>query len=214
MRIVHPFPQPERARLDVAFLDPTYPAWRRLHGLTPDEHPGADFNLIGTSGDSDLGYPIVAMADGIVVDARSYPIWGNIVLVEHPELARVLGMPYLATQYAHLAQICVDPGQRVWAGEPVGSIGKGDRKRPFLAHLHFEVRRAKLAASHWYGSNREAIRRDYIDPLTFLAKHGDAKRRFARPSSRVYGVPGTGSVIINLEDPHVAHIRWEARNDN
>lgn len=209
MRILHPFPQPERARVDVEFLDPDYPGWRRRANLPPAEHPGLDLNLVGTAGNEDLGYPIAAIADGIVVAARAYPIWGNVVLIEHPELAEHLGFPYLASQYAHLAHMCVTSGQRVWAGEPIGSIGRGDRRRPFLAHLHFEIRRAKMPADNWPGSKREAILRDYLDPAVFLSTHGDATRRYRRPASRLYGPPGAGAVVINLSDPYIAHIRWE-----
>jgi len=211
MRVLHAFPQPGRARVDVTFLDPSYPEWRRRNGMTPDEHPGVDLNVVGTYGDGDLGYPIVAIADGVVLAAQPYPVWGNIVLIEHPELAEALSMRYLASQYAHLAHICVSPGQRIWAGEPIGSIGKGDPRRPFLAHLHFEVRRAKLPADNWYGRNRDAIARDYLDPLAFLQQHMDATRRFARRSSRLYGNPGVGPVVVNLEDAHIAHIRWEGQ---
>lgn len=208
MRVVHPFPEPARARVDVGFLDPAYPAWRRRNNIPPAEHPGLDLNLVGTAGNEDLGYPVVAIADGVVAAARTYPVWGNIVLIEHPELAEHLGMPYLASQYAHLAHMCVAPGQRVWAGEPVGSIGRGDRRRPYLAHLHFEVRRAKLPADNWYASDKAAILRDYLDPAVFLAER-DADRRFRRARSRLYGTPGSGAVVINLSDPYVAHIRWE-----
>jgi murein DD-endopeptidase MepM/ murein hydrolase activator NlpD len=192
----------------VGFLDPSYPEWRRRAGLRPAEHPGIDLNLLGTSGDQDLGYPVVAIADGVVRAARPYAVWGNIVLVEHPELAGWLNLPYLASQYAHLHQVCVEVGQRVWAGEPVGSIGKGDPRAPFLAHLHFEIRRAEMDPDAWPGIDRATIQRNYVDPAAFLKQYGNPTRRFVRATSRLYSEPGVGVVIINLEDPYTAHIRW------
>lgn len=162
MAVFHPFPQPKRARVDASFLDPRYPEWRRAVGLKPAHHPGVDINLAGTSGDQDLGYPVVAIADGVVVHAAFHKVWGNVVLIHHPELG-------VWSQYAHLLQMCVDEGQRVRAGWPVGSIGKGDPMAPFLAHLHFEIRTKELPADFWPGMNEKAIREAYVDPLVWLS---------------------------------------------
>jgi len=140
MRVIHPFRYAERARVDAGFLDPRYPEWRRRAGLPPAQHPGVDYNLQGTSGDGDLGYPVVAVANGRVVHARFHRVWGNVVVVEHPELAQALGLPYLATQYAHLAFLAVQEGEVVQQGEPVGGVGAVGCSRLVPAHLHFEVR--------------------------------------------------------------------------
>lgn len=211
MRVVHPFPQPARARVDAGFLDPHYPAWRRQAGLPPAEHPGVDYNLVDTSGDGDLGYPVVAIADGIVRHAASHRVWGNIVLLEHPELARALGMDYLASMYAHLCQVAVSEGQRIWAGEPVGGVGKGDPRTPFLAHLHFELRRRVLPPDNWPGMDRKAIQEGYLDPQQWLKEHQATERRFTRrglvlwlPSGR-RSVPG--ETVVNLDDPALAQVR-------
>lgn len=210
MRVVHPFRYPEVARVDAGFLDPNYPAWRRKAGLAPAEHPGVDFNLVGTSGDGDYGYPVVAMASGRVVHARSHRVWGNIVLVEHDELARALGMRYLASQYAHLAFISVREGEVVLAGEPVGSIGKGDPRNPFLAHLHFELRQAPLPADHWPGMARQSILASYLDPVAFLKAHLAPELRFTYPAARFYFPGGVwttkGEVVVNLTRPDLAQI--------
>lgn len=204
MRIVHPFPQPARARMDAGFLDPRYPNWRRSAGLAPAEHPGIDLNLSGTSGDADLGYPVVAIADGTVTHAASHRVWGNVVLIHHPALG-------IWSQYAHLHRVCVEKGQRIWAGEPVGSVGKGDPRAPFLAHLHFEIRKADLPADNWPGMNRNAIKEGYIDPDKWLATHMAPERRFTRQglilwlSSGKRSVPG--ETVVNLEDDTLAQVR-------
>lgn len=204
MRIVHPFPQPDKARIDAAFLDPRYPEWRRKAGLTPAEHPGVDYNLVGTSGDADLGYPIVAIADGIVLHARWHRVWGNIVLVWHAALG-------IFSQYAHLHQICVVEGQSIWAGEPVGSIGKGDPRTPFLAHLHFEIRKRALPADHWPGMDKAAILEAYLDPEKWLRENMAPARRFTRSKLVLWTPSGkrtvSGETIINLEDDALAQVR-------
>lgn len=174
-------------------------------GLSPDEHPGVDINLLGTSGDADLRYPVVAVAVGRVVHAGRHRVWGNIVLVEHPTLAALLGMPYLATQYAHLHDVLVKPEQVVYPGEPVGTIGKGDPTRPFLAHLHFEVRVKKVPPDAW-PRTREKVLEAYIDPVGFLKKHADYRRRYSFPEHRYY--PGRGPWgVVNMEDVNVVHVR-------
>lgn len=204
MRIVHPFPQPNRARIDAGFLDPRYPAWRRSAGLPPAEHPGADFNLTGTSGDADLGYPVVAVADGLVVHAAFHRVWGNIVLIHHAALG-------ISSQYAHLHQVCVAEGQSIWAGEPVGSIGKGDPRNPLLAHLHFEIRKRARPADYWPGMNRAEILEAYLDPEKWLRENMATARRFTR-SRLVLWLPSgrhiaDGDTIVNLESDAMAQVR-------
>lgn len=203
MRIIWPVPR-EKARIDVAFLDPGYPTWRRRNGLTPDEHPGIDINISGTSGNADYGYPVVAIADGQVIHARRHRVWGNVVLIQHEH--PVAGVFW--SQYAHLAHICVGE-QYIWAGEPVGSIGIGDPLAPFMAHLHFEIRTQPLAADYWPGRNRAFIQQNYVDPVKFLNKYYAPERRFWRPIVRTYGDRLVGPVVINLGDTSVAHIRFD-----
>jgi murein DD-endopeptidase MepM/ murein hydrolase activator NlpD len=202
MRVVWPLPPGKEAnRIDAGFLDPGYPAARRRMGLAPDEHPGIDVNLTGTSGDGDLRYPVVAVAPGKVVHAKRHRVWGNIVLVESPDwVASALGYPYLAFQYAHLHDVLVKEGDYVYPGEPIGTVGKGDPARPFLAHLHFEVRVARLPADHW-PRTREAITGRYLDPVAFLEKHTDYRRRYAFPAARLVPDASAKLWIVNIDDP-------------
>ncbi len=202
MRVVWPLPPNREAnRVDAGFLDPDYPAARKKMGLPPDEHPGIDVNLTGTSGDGDLRYPVVAVAPGKVTHAGRHRVWGNIVLVESPDwIAHALGYPYLAFQYAHLRDVLVKEGDYVYPGEPIGTIGKGDPTKPFLAHLHFEVRVSRLPADHW-PRTRDAITGRYLDPVAFLEKHTDYKRRYAFPSARLVPDTGTKLWVVNMDDP-------------
>ena len=205
MRVLWPLPpSPDRNRVDAGFLDPRYPEWRKANGLSADEHPGIDVNLAGTSGDADLGYPVVAVAPGRVVHSARHRVWGNIVLLEHdlPGLGRTW------TQYAHLAHRAVSEGDWVEAGEPVGSLGKGDPTRPFLAHLHFEVRRSPIPPDAWPGRNRAYILEHYLDPVAWLKVNYQPARRYFRVRG-VLWAPGRqelGSVVVNLESPELAQI--------
>ncbi|TFU26147.1 M23 family metallopeptidase [Thermus tengchongensis] len=204
MRLIWPFPEPEKVRVDAGFLDPAYPRWRQNAGLPPAEHPGADLNVQGTSGDGDLGYPVVAIAEGRVVHARAHRVWGNIVLLEHD----LPGLGRFWTQYAHLLFAVVREGDWVMAGEPVGSVGKGDPARPFLAHLHWEVRRSPIPPDAWPGMNRAYIQEHYLDPVAFVRQNYAPARRYYRVSVVLFNPTRQelGPGVVNLERPDLAQV--------
>jgi murein DD-endopeptidase MepM/ murein hydrolase activator NlpD len=107
--------------------------WGALHG-------GIDLaNAIGT--------PIVAAADGIVIDAGPAAGFGAWVKLRHADGT--------VTLYGHVNTWNVQVGQRVWAGDQIATIGnRGNSTGP---HLHFEVL--------LNGTDR-------IDPVGWLAKRG------------------------------------------
>jgi murein DD-endopeptidase MepM/ murein hydrolase activator NlpD len=151
------------------------PAYERITGSL---HSGADFNAL-TGGDSDLGHPIYAIADGVVVFSGSANGWGNIIVIFHERLG-------VWSQYAHNNENLVKPLQRVRAGQKIGTIGKGGktRRKPnglYLAHLHFEIRTANIPAWVWASAKfprakaLEFIKANYVDPEKFLAKIGALK---------------------------------------
>jgi len=122
-------------------------------------HPGIDLNL-RTGGDSDLGQPVFAALAGVVTVAGHYRVWGNIVLIAHGGIW---------TQYAHLNEIDVKPGERVRQDDIIGTIGKGDGNR-FWAHLHYEVRGVNLPADHWPGRDRDGVAACYLDPVEIMRR--------------------------------------------
>lgn len=88
-------------------------------------HEGVDIS-------ADSGVPVIAAADGVVVEAGTKGGYGRYVAVRHAES--------LTTFYAHLGAIApgLKPGMAVKAGTPVGRIGStGTSTGP---HLHFEIR--------------------------------------------------------------------------
>lgn len=161
------------------FLDPKYEA--AVGAL----HPGVDYNGLG-GGDTDLGDPIFAVGDGQVVAARFYRVWGNIVLIHHPE-AKVWSMS------AHCKEVLVKVGAQVSAGQKIATIGKGepDKHHPagrYLAHLHFEIRKfgpAKIPVNDWpsakYPNDRpkalNEIKATRLDPQVWLKSVGAKKAK-------------------------------------
>ncbi|WP_293357316.1 M23 family metallopeptidase [Phenylobacterium sp.] len=103
-------------------------------------HEGVDIS-------ADSGVPVIAAADGVVVEAGVKGGYGRYVAVRHAER--------LTTFYAHLGGIeaGVKPGVAVTAGMPLGRIGStGTSTGP---HLHFEIRDAQQRP---------------LDPSMFLGK--------------------------------------------
>ncbi|MEU9893527.1 M23 family metallopeptidase [Streptomyces phaeochromogenes] len=105
-------------------------------------HTGQDFAV-------DIGTPVRSVGAGRVVKVSCGGAFGIEVVVKHA------GGYY--TQYAHLAAVTVEQGQRVAAGQWVGQSGTtGNSTGP---HLHFEVRLTPQLGSG-------------VDPRKWLATRG------------------------------------------
>ncbi len=90
------------------------------------------------------GVPIVAPADGVVVETGDYFFNGNCVFIEHGS--------GLITFYAHMSRIDVAIGDKVTAGEMIGAIGATGRVTG--PHLHWSV----------------GLNGTWIDPMLFVAE--------------------------------------------
>lgn len=98
--------------------------WRRHPILNRLKlHTGCDYD--GSRGD-----PVRAAAPGVVVAARRWASYGNVVIIDHG-----LGVE---TRYAHLSKLIAREGDFVAAGTHIGEVGKTGRATG--PHLHFEVR--------------------------------------------------------------------------
>lgn len=75
----------------------------------------------------DPGTPIYSPSDGIVRYAKTVEIYGNMVIIEH-------GFSFF-TDYAHLNEIYVKPGQVIKKGEIIGTVGSTGWSTG--AHLHW-----------------------------------------------------------------------------
>lgn len=97
-------------------------------------HLGDDLNGIGGM-NSDLGDPVFAVADGLVLYAGEPSSgWGNTVVIAH----RTSSGRVLHSMYSHLDRIDVRVDALVARGQALGTVGTGNDHYP--AHLHFEMR--------------------------------------------------------------------------
>ena len=128
-------------------------------------HTGDDLNGIGGM-DTDLGDPVFAAGDGLVIyTGTPSPGWGNIVVLAHLDPK---GNP-LHTMYAHLLDISTTLGSLVARGEKIGTVGTARGYYP--AHLHFETR-ASNGVDIGGGYSAQPLNR--LDPAAVVAALHDA----------------------------------------
>ncbi|MFD6326150.1 M23 family metallopeptidase [Streptomyces sp. NPDC058442] len=122
-------------------------SYAQAGGMWQSAHSGQDYAVPN-------GTEVVATHGGTVVKAGGNgagdgPAYGNAVVVNHGDGTY--------SQYAHLSQVNVQPGQVVKTGQKIALSGNtGNSSGP---HLHFEIR-----TSPNYGSA--------IDPVKFLGGKG------------------------------------------
>ncbi|MCZ9344488.1 M23 family metallopeptidase, partial [Streptomyces sp. TRM76130] len=105
-------------------------------------HTGQDFAV-------PVGTPVRAVGAGRVVKVSCGGAFGVQIVLRHAD--------GYYTQYAHLAGVAVDQGERVAAGQWIGQSGStGNSTGP---HLHFEVRLTPDTGSA-------------LDPVPWLARRG------------------------------------------
>ena len=140
-------------------------------------HPGVDFG-------EQLGAPVLAAADGIVISMIDSPVGcGTGVVIEHPGFDRW-------TAYCHLQAVAVEPGQAVGRGEQIGQVGRSGSARD-IPHIHLELC-TYPCASHADGdfSGTE-------DPLGIAEGCYDAGRTY--PGDRL---------VITFPVPCLSWVRW------
>ena len=138
----------------------------KARGMRAHGHLGEDWDGVG-GGDTDLGDPVYAIGDGVVVFARDcHQGWGNVIIVRHA-YRDGLGVRNVDSLYGHLQKILVHRGQAVRRGQQIAAIGNAHGL--YDAHLHVEVRK-NIAI----GMSRDKFAQDfsnYYDPSEFIASH-------------------------------------------
>jgi murein DD-endopeptidase MepM/ murein hydrolase activator NlpD len=136
-----------------------------FRGFYPNGHLGEDWNGNG-GGDSDLGDPVYAMGDGVVVFSEDYKRrWGNVVIIRHAFREADGRIAMVDSLYGHLDRRTAKLYQVVKKGQQIGTIG--NCYGIYAAHLHFEVRKNLRI-----GMARSSYARDYSNyysPRQFIA---------------------------------------------
>lgn len=133
--------------------------------VRPSYHTGADLN---SGNGADLGQPVFASADGVVVFAGAVKDWqGEMIVIAHKD--------GVWTRYAHMQNLRVAKGQRVDRGQQIGEIGDYKPVGAAADHLHFDVAKIDLGVTpgDWPGLDLARLKRDYVDPKAWINSHRD-----------------------------------------
>ena len=163
----------------------------KARGYHANGHLGEDWNGV-RGGDSDLGAPVYACANGLVLFAENFGHgWGNVVIIRHT-YEEDGQRKYVDSLYGHLDQIQTHYGLHVRRGQQIGTIGTGGGLYP--AHLHFELRKDLRV-----GMARHRFPRDdrtYWSPTDFIQNHRKLTMTVATAE-----VPVNTFVQFNLTTP-------------
>jgi len=140
-------------------------------GYYPNVHQGEDWNGKG-GGNSDLGDPVYATADGVVVYSEDYRrSWGNLVIIRHAYRDTGGDVQMADSVYAHLDRRSVRLYQMVKRGQQIGTIGTAHGL--YVAHLHFELRKNLKIGPHQRSFARDYS--NYYSPRQFIATRRQLK---------------------------------------
>lgn len=153
-------------------------------------HIGDDLNGIGGM-NTDLGDPVFATADGLVLYAGEPSTgWGKTVVIAH----KAPDGKTLHSMYAHLHRIDVTPGALIPRGGRVGTVGTANGNYP--AHLHFEMRASDAVD---IGAGYGAAPLNRLDPSATVASFRNAAPDDLSPSPLARALTADGAPWTSLE---------------
>lgn len=85
------------------------------------------------------GTPVLATADGVIVDSYFEPFYGNRVTISH---GKKEDGRFYKSNYFHLKKRFVKKGDIVKRGQQIGTLGMTGLLSAGFSHLHFEIRTA------------------------------------------------------------------------
>ena len=102
------------------------------YGYRPDPISGNTLFHEGLDIANAIGTPVFSTADGIVREAGVLQLFGNAVIIGHPESG-------VETVFGHLSKYSVLSHQTVKRGDLIGFVGNSGKSTG--PHLHYEVRK-------------------------------------------------------------------------
>ncbi|MDB6138593.1 MAG: Peptidase, partial [Verrucomicrobiaceae bacterium] len=173
---------------DHAVGKPNATGYYKSRGFSPNGHMGEDWNGNG-GGDTDLGDPVYAIGNGVVVHAMDIHVgWGNVVIIRHAFRDETGKIQFVDSLYGHLNEIKVKMNQLVKRGEQVGTIGTNHGMYP--AHLHLEVHKNLTMGAHQTGFAHDYS--NYYSPTQFIESHRTLAGSFARVEVPIQTFPAYG----------------------
>ncbi|WP_405376947.1 M23 family metallopeptidase [Nonlabens sp. Asnod3-A02] len=153
---------PTATHFDYPVGKPNAKGYYNAQKFSENDHLGDDWNAI-TGGDSDLGDPIYAIANGQVTFAKDIGSgWGKVIRISH----KLPDSTYIESLYAHCDQILVSTDSIIKRGDQTGTIGTANGA--YLAHLHFEIRDSlEMHIGGGYSETTEG----YLNPTKFIKDH-------------------------------------------
>ena len=122
-------------------------------------HTGNDLNRLDRR---DYRLPVCAVGDGEVICSINVPSWGNVIVIDHGNVA---------SRYAHLYKRAVEVGATVFRGDRIGLLGdSGGQMDP---HLHFDIAESSLFHAkplHWAGATLDLFSK-YHDPKVMIRRN-------------------------------------------
>jgi len=191
----------------------------QYYGDDPDEyHNGEDWNMV--RGD-DLSKSVFSIGDGVVIYARyslecsgaaTVGVLHKFIDPDEPwDLEGLSKHRYVVSEYWHLEDIHVKPGQLVSSSDSVGQVGTCGTEG---SHLHFQMLKEIAldssteheimllrSASTWPGKSPRDIERDHYEPSRFILD-------FSRPKISHVRIEVQGNEEAILET-HGAHFSPE-----
>ena len=137
---------------------------------TPNEayHTGADLNL---PDDADRNQPIYAVGSGTVIAAQRFPVWGNVIIIQHDPLYDCDG-EVIFTRYTQVGDMLVQSGDRVERGQMITTVGNSNGG--FDYKLHFDMSRSPGLAqfsTYWPRDDLAGLLENFVNPQEYIAAH-------------------------------------------
>jgi hypothetical protein len=165
------FPAITQVRMSIAN---THKAWYEYYHVygPANGHPdyAEDWNL-ESMGNSDLGEPLCAPFDGVVINAEDYGgAWGKIVRVMGYDAAAKDVVVWMG---AHLSEYSVSVGQIVEPGEHIARVGTAGGR--YSAHLHEQI-----SVGQVFEPTAFVFGEPFVRPSTWYIEHGVPEEQVRR----------------------------------